>query len=207
VCCYHFLGGVIARKDQLRNRQKLVAAAREAFAEHGPAISLEEIARRAAVGPTTLYRHFSSKDDLIEAVLDDLVDTLRENAEQAMHIEDPHEAFRVVFTQSCDMSERDIATFAKVAGASRRADEHAEQLVISVVGPATSRLSEAGGLRPDITIPDVATLIRMAVTANSGESLTKAIEVILDGLTCPAGNSPRPRKDDTDSRRTPDDNA
>lgn len=48
-----------------RNRHKLVTAAREAFNEQGPQTSLEEIARRAGVGATTLYRHFADKDDLV----------------------------------------------------------------------------------------------------------------------------------------------
>jgi AcrR family transcriptional regulator len=174
------------RKDQLRNRQRLVTAARDAFAEYGPEISLESIARRAGVGPSTLYRHFPGKDDLIEAVLDDLIQTARDNADQAMRIEDPHEAFRVVFTQSCDLSERDIATFVKLAGASPRADDHAQRLIIGVVGPATSRLREAGGLRPDITVADIAMFVRMAVTAHNNESLAKAIDVLLAGVTCPA---------------------
>jgi AcrR family transcriptional regulator len=176
------------RRDQLRNRQRLVTAAREAFTEHGPEISLEKIAQRAGVGPTTLYRHFPGKDHLIEAVLDDLVQTVQENADRALRIEDPHEAFRVVFTQSCDMSERDLATFVKLAGASRRAGEHAQRLITGVVGPVTSRLREAGGLRPDITVADIAMFIRMAVTADNRESLAKAIEVLLAGLTRPAGH-------------------
>jgi AcrR family transcriptional regulator len=174
------------RKDQLRNRQRLVTAARDAFAEHGPDISLEKIAQRAGMGPTTLYRHFPGKDDLIEAVLDDLIEAVRENADRAMRIEDPYEAFRVVFTQSCDLSERDLATFVKLAGASHRADDHAQRLIASVVGPATLRLREAGGLRPDITVADIAMFVRMALTADTNENLAKAIEVLLVGLTHPA---------------------
>lgn len=170
------------RKDQLRNRQRLVTAAREAFAEHGPDTSLEKIAHRAGVGPTTLYRHFPGKDDLIEAVLDDLVHTVQDHADQAIRIEDPYQAFRAVFTQSCDMSERDLATFVKLAGASHRADAHAHQLIADVVGPATARLHQAGGLRPDITADDIATFVRMAVTAHTNDTLTKAIEVLLAGL-------------------------
>ena len=61
------------RADALRNHERLIAAAREAFAEGGAATSLEEIARRAQVGIGTLYRNFSTRQDLLEAVyLDEL---------------------------------------------------------------------------------------------------------------------------------------
>ncbi|GAA0996142.1 TetR/AcrR family transcriptional regulator [Acrocarpospora macrocephala] len=170
------------RKDQVRNRQRLVTAAREAFGEQGPGISLDEVARRAGVGPTTLYRHFPGKEELIEAVLDDLAGAVRENADRAARIEDPLQAFRAVFTQSCDMTERDIATFAQLANVGGRAGEHAQRLIESVVGPAASRLREAGGLRPGITVQDIAVFIRMTLTTGSPESQAKAIETLLDGL-------------------------
>jgi len=56
------------RADARRNYDKLVAAARDAFAEHGTSASLEEVARRAGVGIGTLYRRFPSRQDLLEAV-------------------------------------------------------------------------------------------------------------------------------------------
>jgi AcrR family transcriptional regulator len=56
------------RADARRNEEKLVTAAREAFAEHGAETSLEEIARRAEVGIGTLYRHFPTRPALLEAV-------------------------------------------------------------------------------------------------------------------------------------------
>jgi hypothetical protein len=75
-----------------------------------------------------------------------------------MRIENPHEAFRVVFTQSCDMSERDLATFVNLAGASRRASEHAERLITG-----------------------------LAVTADNRESRATATEILLAGVTRPGG--------------------
>src|SRR5258705_5124306 len=99
------------RKDVLRNRQRLVTAAREAFIEHGPEVSLDEIAHRAGVGPTTLYRHFPDKDDLIQAVLDDLIQAVQDNADQATNIGDPYEAFPAAFSRSCYLSQRQVASF------------------------------------------------------------------------------------------------
>ncbi len=64
------------RADARRNYDKVLAAAREAFAEGGTATSLEEIARRAGVGIGTLYRHFPSRQQLLEAVYVDEVEAL-----------------------------------------------------------------------------------------------------------------------------------
>lgn len=64
------------RADARRNRERILEAAREAYAEAGPEASLNEIARRAGVGPGTLYRHFPSRAALLTAVLKDRVDAL-----------------------------------------------------------------------------------------------------------------------------------
>ncbi len=68
------------RADARRNHEKVVAAAREAFAEGGASTSLEEIARRAQVGIGTLYRHFASRQALLEAVYLDEVQALCRSA-------------------------------------------------------------------------------------------------------------------------------
>ena len=69
------------RADALRNYDKLIAAAREAFTADGSSASLEEIARRAQVGIGTLYRHFPCRQNLLEAVYVDEVDALCRSAE------------------------------------------------------------------------------------------------------------------------------
>ena len=68
------------RADALRNYEKLVAAAREAFAADGTSASLEEIARRAGVGIGTLYRHFPNRQTLLEAVYVDELEALCRSA-------------------------------------------------------------------------------------------------------------------------------
>jgi AcrR family transcriptional regulator len=68
------------RADARRNREQLLAAAREAFTERGSGASLEDIARRAGVGVGTLYRHFPTRQDLVEAVYVDEVEALCRSA-------------------------------------------------------------------------------------------------------------------------------
>jgi AcrR family transcriptional regulator len=70
------------RVDAQRNRERLLEAAREAFTEHGPEATLDDIARRAGVGPGTLYRHFPTRDALIEAVFRNQVEKLIAAAER-----------------------------------------------------------------------------------------------------------------------------
>ncbi|TXH84759.1 MAG: TetR/AcrR family transcriptional regulator [Rhizobium sp.] len=69
------------RADARRNHDKLIAVAAQAFASHGTAASLEDIARRADVGIGTLYRHFPSREHLVEAVYRHEVEALCDAAE------------------------------------------------------------------------------------------------------------------------------
>jgi AcrR family transcriptional regulator len=75
------------RADAQRNYDKVVAAARDAFAEGGASTSLEEIARRAQVGIGTLYRHFPNRQALLEAVYVDEVEALCRSAEDLDDLE------------------------------------------------------------------------------------------------------------------------
>src|ERR671921_257441 len=79
------------RADALRNYEKLVAAAREAFTEADRSASLEDIARRAGVGIGTLYRNFPTRADLVEAVYVDEVQGLCRGAQEVCE-EEPWEA-------------------------------------------------------------------------------------------------------------------
>ena len=82
------------RGDGERNRARLIAAAKRAFAEGGPAVSLEPIAREAGVSIATLYRHFQTRDALISAVYQQEVDTLIETADRLLTEREPATALR-----------------------------------------------------------------------------------------------------------------
>jgi len=80
------------RADARRNYERLVVAAREAFTEHGAEAHLDDIARRANVGPGTLYRHFPNREALLAAVYRDDVDALTEQADELAERLAPWEA-------------------------------------------------------------------------------------------------------------------
>src|SRR5579883_3470032 len=82
------------RKDALRNRERILEVAKAAFTRQGANASLEEIARQAGVGPGTLYRHFPTRDELIEGVYRNEVEKLAAAAGRFAQEKPPLEALR-----------------------------------------------------------------------------------------------------------------
>lgn len=77
------------RKDAARNQQRIVAAARELFAERGLATSLNEIAHHAGVGVGTVYRHFPDREQLIEGLFEERIDQVEAVLQEALEDPDP----------------------------------------------------------------------------------------------------------------------
>ena len=77
------------RADAQRNRDRIVEVAREVFREKGYDASLDEVAKRAGVGPGTLYRHFPKRDDLLDAIMQSWVDRVNEAADKVLAHEGP----------------------------------------------------------------------------------------------------------------------
>ncbi len=170
------------RKDQQRNRRRLLDAAHDLFLAEGPDVSLEAIARKAGVGTTTLYRHFSTKDELVRALLDELGSRSQQVADQAARISDPWEAFGSVFSQGCVLDAADLALFDALCRTSPAAAELGHRAVTALLDPVARRARKAGRLRRDVTLTDIATLMRMADSAIFPTQRTATIKVMLDGL-------------------------
>src|SRR5258708_1665012 len=183
MCHYRFWRSAVPRKDQVRNRERVVEAAVAVFAKSGAEASLEAVARAAGLGTTTLYRHFPSRDDLVEAGLDELIPPVQAAAERAEQGHDPPEAVPQLFLQGCAMPDHDVTVFARLAVTSPRTERHADALVAGVVRNVTKRLRAAGGLRAGLTAEDVAMFVRMAERTASREQRLVATEVLLAGMT------------------------
>ena len=95
------------RRDAQANRERLVAAALDAFAEGGVDVPMDEVARRAGVGVGTIYRNFPAKDDLVDAVLEDAIDRLVAILERALALDDAWEGFRLYLESALDLHARD----------------------------------------------------------------------------------------------------
>jgi AcrR family transcriptional regulator len=173
------------RKDQVRNRRKLLDAARRAFAEQGPDLSIEAVARAAGVGATTFYRHFPTKDDLVSQLLEDLAGGARQVAEEAAAVPDDWEAFRAVFTRGCALDDEGLRLFDALCRTSAHAAEQGRAIATSLVAPVAGRAQGAGRLRRDVTPEDVAALMRMADSASAPRQRNLTHEVMLAGLRTP----------------------
>ncbi|MCX4906538.1 TetR/AcrR family transcriptional regulator [Streptomyces sp. NBC_00878] len=174
------------RKDQVRNRRRLLDAARLAFAEQGPDLSIEAIARTAGVGATTFYRHFATKDDLVLELLEDLARGAGQVAEEAAAIADDWEAFRAVFTRGCVLDDAGLRLFDALCRTSPQAAEQGRALTASLITPVADRARRSGQLRGDVTAEDVAAFMRMADSASTPRQRESTHEVMLAGLRTPA---------------------
>jgi AcrR family transcriptional regulator len=174
------------RADARRNYEKVLAAARQAFAEGGESTALEEIARRAGVGIGTLYRHFPNRQALLEALYVDEVEEMCRSA-AALDDSDPWEALNGWF-------ERFIAYIgtkrALAAELQNYLDEDAplfqtcRSSLFAAGEPLLKRAQEAGVVRRDVSIGEV---IQMVVgiakmPAKDPAQNQHVLRIALDGL-------------------------
>jgi AcrR family transcriptional regulator len=174
------------RADARRNYEKVLAAARDAFAEGGEATSLEEIARRAGVGIGTLYRNFPNRQALLEAVY---VGEVEEVCRSAAELDgaDPWEALNAWF-------ERLIGYLATKRALAAELLDYMDQSaslfqvcrtsLFEAGEPLLARAQEAGVVRPDVNIGDVIQMmagIGKIPTTNQAQ-LDHILRVALDGL-------------------------
>ncbi|GAA1501641.1 TetR/AcrR family transcriptional regulator [Dactylosporangium maewongense] len=179
------------RADARRNREQVLRTAQRLFATEGLGVSLDEIARRAGVGPGTVHRHFPSKEALYLAVATDEFEQLVVEAEELATTDDPAALFtqlsrmiatgaeNVTVKSALEAAELDLRTAApKVAADLTR---HVADLL--------DRAHAAGAVRPDVTVDDVMALVAGAFSAirhagaeTSPERSARIAQIILDGL-------------------------
>jgi AcrR family transcriptional regulator len=149
------------RADARRNRERILVAAREAFAEGGESTALEQIARRAGVGIGTLYRHFPTRVDLVQAVFTDRLENLLATAERAAALPDAWAGFRLYVEAHCELQAEDRG-FDDLAGIrlpnSSRIDAIQERILQLGVG-IVEGAQRQGALRTDVTVEDLAFVI------------------------------------------------
>lgn len=161
------------RADAERNRQLLLDAARELFAERGLHVSLDDVAKRAGVGVGTAYRRFSSRSELIEALFEERLEQMVARAEQSLEADDPWAGLvafieRTVEIQAADRGLKEILLGSvegreKVGRIRERMQPLGEELV--------RRAQEAGALRSDF-VPQDLPMIQIMLGAVSDASRT-----------------------------------
>jgi AcrR family transcriptional regulator len=183
------------RADALRNRERIVSAAREMFVEFGPDVPLDEIARRAGVGNATLYRHFPDRATLVREVVLSVMSRTTEQADRAAAEEaDPFAALRRFVHQAAD--ERIGALCPMLSGAFdhdhpdlHAGREHLEDAVRGLVEAAQS----AGRMRTDVAVGDLMVALSQltrplpgTACPNMDRFVHRHLQLFLDGLEAPA---------------------
>lgn len=180
------------RSDFEQNRNLILNAANEAFAEVGTDVSINVIAKWAGVAPATIYRHFPNRQALGEAVYNLRLDLYTEAVTSAQQQEDPADAFRqavhaIVELQAQDRSFRDLIgiyekELPEMEGDSKLGHFGATMLAIF------DRARDASAVRADVTNADIALLllasegIARLATEHSNRPLERVVNVLLDGI-------------------------
>src|SRR5882757_651807 len=143
------------RADAARNRDLLLAAAEDEFAERGLDASVADIARRAGVAKGTVFRHFATKEELIAAIVAGHITALTAVARRLLDSEDPGAALLEFLTLAADRrQQRDLTFLTSVSAADSNVAQVYNQLHAVVVA-LVDRARESGAVRPDITGTDV----------------------------------------------------
>jgi AcrR family transcriptional regulator len=169
------------RADAARNREKVLRAAREAFAESGYGVPLDEIAARAGVGPGTVYRHFPAKEALFEAVVTARITDLVNEARARADATDPGEAFFGFLSRIAGeaAAKRDLPDAISIAGSLREDLFAALDLLLS-------RAQQAGAVRSGIRTSDLIVLMKGMFASLAGSTdpalHERVFTVVTDGL-------------------------
>jgi AcrR family transcriptional regulator len=176
------------RADAVRNRARVLDAAREAFGEHGRDAQIEDGARRAGVGVGTVYRHFPTKDTLVEALAVDRWQEILDRMDaEALALDDPWEAFGQMFRIAGSQHEND-RVFAEIAceidginpgpppAVQGQLNERAQTLI--------DRGHAAGVLRDDVKLEDLFPIFCSLAAINrfSTGDWRRYLDMLLDGL-------------------------
>ena len=174
------------RADGRRNQARVLEEAFTAFAEHGTAVSMREIARRAGVSTGTVTRHFPTKEALFQAVALHRIEHLVRSAEDIAARESPATAFFTFFTFLVRQGAADHAVGDALTGAGFDL-QAAASTAISDFGAAMtgllSRAQQAGTVRDDVDTADIKALIGGCIARDDdGAAQQRMIEIACDGL-------------------------
>ncbi len=186
--------GRMPRKDVVRNRARLLAAARDAFARNGLDAPLEPIASAAGVGNATLYRHFPTREDLWQSVLEDPLLEVTQLVAAGLERDDAWRGLEQFLRGLSELEARDEGfTFlmtASLDGAPRLAE--LRRGIRSGIDALVERALEQKAIREDVVSSDVAVIILSvagvieATKERDPLAWSRHLDIILDGLRTPA---------------------
>jgi len=178
------------RADAERNRERILEAAAAAFADGGLDVGVAEIARRAGVGPGTLFRRFPTKDDLVLAIVEQRLDEICTLADAALADPDPWTGFADFMQAGVAMQLRDRGLFEAVGerffGDPRMRESKAR--VNPRIAAVLARAQSAGVVRDDLAEQDIAVLVQAVARAGCVVPVhdlgiaRRYLAIVLDGL-------------------------
>jgi AcrR family transcriptional regulator len=181
------------RADAARNRARVLDAAHKCFAEHGVDAQMDDIAAAAGVGVGTVYRHFSTKEALLEGLTFDYFEAQCELARRAAEIGDPWEGFTTYVREGAGImaSSRGLAEvisdrpdLMQAAAVAADVRHGLFGLIEGVIG----RAQEAGALRADFELEDIPMImcsIGSLHATGKGGGWRRLLDIVIDGLRAP----------------------
>jgi AcrR family transcriptional regulator len=183
------------RADARRNREKVLAAARAVFAEQGVDAQMDDVARRADVGVGTVYRHFPTKEALLNALSDEVFAVVAVYVRTLLTLDDPWEAFTRAMWFGAEKTAGDRA-FTEILAATRtgpaRTCPGKEDLNVTT-GELMDRCKAAGVMRADAMVEDIG-LLMCGVGSAAGmehpvpDAWRRHLAIMLDGLRAEAAS-------------------
>jgi AcrR family transcriptional regulator len=178
------------RADARRNRERILESARAVFAEFGAEAQMDDVAARAGVGVGTVYRHFPTKDALMEELIRQKFRLFADRAREALETdEEPFEALVGLLRRNAESAANDAATRLAIAGAGEqswnRTQPERDEL-LARTDELLERARRAGAIRPDIQGTDIAMLMcgvcsAMRVTVG-GFDWQRHLDLVVDML-------------------------
>lgn len=175
------------RADAQRNLDRILEAAAELYAEVGPDVSIDEIARRAGVGHGTVFRRFPTKEALRAAVIRARLDEMLDAARGVVDSVDAGEAFEQFVWIAAEACSRDRALFEGIEKCGMMPDvADAKQELHATVDKVIRRAVRSGAVRRGLDARDIGALVGAAIQASlhaeREDDWRRYVQVVLDGL-------------------------
>jgi AcrR family transcriptional regulator len=179
------------RADAARNRARILAAAGEVFAQKGASASTEEVARRAGVAIGTVFRHFPTKDDLLRAIMKDLLQRITDQVSLLAAKGDPATALFEFFTSMVGQAaaKKTVIELLAATGTDVQVTAPAQALQDGISRLLT-RAQQAGTVRRDIQIGEIMALLTTTCQGALHDGWDNSLQhrvltVIFNGLAVP----------------------